>query len=101
MKKILILGAGLVAQPIIRHLLDTNYLVTVASNTPERALAMVDSHPNGEIVDWNIEDKVTLSTLISENDLTVSLLPYIYHVDVAEICVKHKKTYGDHLICET
>jgi saccharopine dehydrogenase-like NADP-dependent oxidoreductase len=91
MKNILILGAGLVAQPIIRHLLDSNYLVTVASNTPLRAIAMVDGHPNGEVIDWSIDDKETLSTLIGEHDLTVSLLPYIFHVDVAKLCVEHKK----------
>ena len=28
---------------------------------------------------------------MSESDLTVSLLPYIYHVKVAKFCIKHKK----------
>ena len=32
-----------------------------------------------------------LEKLISESDLTVSLLPYAYHVKVAKLCIKHKK----------
>ncbi len=91
MPNVLILGAGMVAQPIIRHLLEKNYYVTVASNTPERAVEMVAGHPRAKVVDWSIEDKSTLSVLIQTHDLAVSLLPYIYHVDVARECLLHGK----------
>jgi saccharopine dehydrogenase (NADP+, L-glutamate forming) len=91
MKKILVLGAGLVAKPLIRHLLSKNYQVTVASNTPERASEMVNNHLNGTIVTWDIKDEETLGKLVSVHDLTVSLLPYLFHLIVANQCVKHGK----------
>jgi saccharopine dehydrogenase (NADP+, L-glutamate forming) len=91
MKKVLVLGAGLVAKPLIRHLLSKNYQVTVASNTPDRAAEMVDGHVNGKIIVWDVKDEDTLGKLVQEHDLTVSLLPYLFHLIVAQQCVKHRK----------
>lgn len=91
MKKVLILGAGLVANPMVKYLLSKNFKVSVASNTPDRAEAMVGNHPAGRIVNWEADDKETLDTLVAAHDLTVSLLPYRFHVMVAKHCLKHKK----------
>jgi len=89
--QVLILGAGLVARPIIRYLLSKNYLVTVASNTPERSKAMIDNHPKGTSIFWEAGDEAALGALIAANDITVSLLPYAFHVMVARHCIHHKK----------
>jgi len=91
MKKILILGAGLVAKPIVQYLLSKDYEVTIASNTIDRAEKMIDNHPNGKFVFWEAADEKSLDKFISQNDLTVSILPYVFHVMVARHCVKHKK----------
>ena len=91
MSKILILGAGLVAQPMVHYLLSKNHQLTIASNTPDRAIDMIGSHPNGNCVFWEATDESSLDTLILHNDLTVSLLPYLFHVMVAKHCLKHKK----------
>ncbi|MCX6243396.1 MAG: saccharopine dehydrogenase NADP-binding domain-containing protein [Bacteroidetes bacterium] len=91
MKRILILGAGLVANPMVQYLLGKGYQVSVASNTPDRAAEMVKDHANGRVIRWEAEDKETLDTLVAKHDLTVSLLPYRFHVDVAYHCLKHKK----------
>jgi saccharopine dehydrogenase (NADP+, L-glutamate forming) len=91
MQNILILGAGLVAKPMVRYLLSKNYHVTVASNTPDRALQMISNHPNGNSVYWEATDEAGLAGLISAHDLTVSLLPYLFHVMVAIHCIKHRK----------
>jgi saccharopine dehydrogenase-like NADP-dependent oxidoreductase len=90
-QKVLILGAGLVARPIIKHLLSRGYSVTVASNTPDRALQMVGGHPAGKTVFWEATDETALADLIAEHDITVSLLPYAFHVMVARHCIAHKK----------
>lgn len=90
-KKVLILGAGLVAQPIVRYLLEKGIKVTVASNTPERAAVMINKHPNGTNITWSVEDKTTLDKIIQETDIVVSLLPYVFHLTVAEYALKHKK----------
>jgi len=91
MQKVLILGAGLVANPMVKYLLGQNFKVSVASNTPGRAEAMVGNHPAGHTIFWEAEDEETLDTLVAGNDLTVSLLPYRFHVMVAKHCLKHKK----------
>ena len=91
MKKVLILGAGMVAKPIIQYLMNKNYSVTVASNTPDRALEMINNHTNGISVEWQAFDEDGLCKLIAENDIVVSLLPYTYHVMVAHHCIDEKK----------
>jgi len=90
-QKVLILGAGLIARPIIRHLLSKGYSVTVASNTPDRAVSMISGHPSGKAVLWNASDETFLDSLIRDHDLTVSILPYTFHVMVALHCIAHKK----------
>ncbi|MEI7663188.1 MAG: saccharopine dehydrogenase C-terminal domain-containing protein, partial [Bacteroidota bacterium] len=90
MKKILILGSGLIARPIIQYLLSKNYLVTVASNTPDRSDAMIAGHVNGTSVLWDATDEDSLDRMIAAHDIVVSLLPYIFHVMVARHCVTHK-----------
>ncbi|MEI6173690.1 MAG: saccharopine dehydrogenase C-terminal domain-containing protein [Bacteroidota bacterium] len=91
MKKILILGSGLVAKPIIQYLLSKGYQVTVASNTPDRSDRMIAGNRNGVSVIWEAEDEVALDRMIAGHDITVSLLPYIFHVMVAKHCVANAK----------
>jgi len=91
MHKILILGSGLVAKPIIQYLLSKGQQVTVASNTPDRSDAMIAGHKLGKSIMWEANDEATLDSLVASHDLTVSLLPYVFHVMVAKHCVKHKK----------
>ncbi len=50
MSKVLILGAGLVARPLVRYLLDHGYEVVVASRTVSKAIKLVDNHPNYQCV---------------------------------------------------
>ncbi len=91
MKKVLILGAGLVANPMVQYFLSKGYKITIASNTPERGLSMIGGHPNGTNVNWSVEELVKLDEMIKSHDLVVSLLPYTYHVTVAEYAIKRKK----------
>lgn len=91
MKKVLILGAGLVVKPIVTHLLSKGIAVTVATRTRSKAEAMIGGHHNGTAVAWTVEEQDALDKMISEHDLTVSLLPYAHHVMVARHCLKYKK----------
>jgi len=91
MKKVLILGAGMVVKPIVSYLLDKGYHVTVATRTKSKADAMIGDHPNGTALAWTVDDEETLDRLVKEHDLSVSLLPYAYHVMVAKKCIEHKK----------
>ncbi len=92
MKKVLVLGAGLVTRPLVRYLLDQpDFRVTVASRTVSKADALVDGHPNGTTMTLLAEETDKLDKLVSEHDLAISLLPAPLHPVVAELCIKHKK----------
>jgi saccharopine dehydrogenase-like NADP-dependent oxidoreductase len=91
MKKVLILGAGMVVRPIVKYLLKKDYYVTVATRTKSKAEAMIEGHPNGTSVAWTVDREDELDSMVESNDLTVSLLPYAYHLMVAKKCIAHKK----------
>jgi len=91
-KHVLVLGAGMVSRPLVRYLLEhAGFSVTVASRTVSKATHIIDGHPRGTAKALDVDDDAQLEQLISTTDLTVSLLPYTYHVKVAELCIKHKK----------
>lgn len=91
MNKVLILGAGMVAKPMIEYLLDKKFMVMVASPMKERADEIIKGNPLGSSLDWSMDDPDTLDKLIKEYDITVSLLPYSYHTRVAERCLIHRR----------
>ena len=96
MKRVLVLGAGLVAGPLVRYLLNQpDYKVTVASRSVAKAQALVGDHSQGSAAAFDItRDGEKLGVLVAKADLAVSLLPYIHHVQVADECVRQ----GRHLV---
>jgi len=92
MKKVLVLGAGLVSGPLVHYLLrQDGFEVTVASRTVEKAQQIVGDATNGIAKRIDVNDETLLENLISQADLSISLLPYIYHPLVAKLCIRHKK----------
>jgi len=92
MKKILVLGAGMVSRPMIRYLLDEpDFHVIMASRTVSKAEQMIDGHPQGAAFHLDVNDDKKVENFVSNTDVVVSLLPYTYHVKVAQMCIKHKK----------
>ncbi|MDD5060846.1 MAG: saccharopine dehydrogenase C-terminal domain-containing protein [Candidatus Marinimicrobia bacterium] len=92
MKKVLVLGAGLVSRPLVRYLLEVpDCEVTVATRTVSKADKLIAGHPHGRAVALNVENEAELRHLVSQCDLAISLLPYIHHVKVANLCVELKK----------
>jgi saccharopine dehydrogenase-like NADP-dependent oxidoreductase len=95
MKQILILGAGLVARPAVRYLLEKGGLqVVLADQAPDKAAAMVGNNPNGRVVHLDIRDQEKLAGHVTKADIVVSLLPWTLHLDIARLCLVH----GKHLI---
>jgi saccharopine dehydrogenase (NADP+, L-glutamate forming) len=92
MNKVLILGAGMVAKPIVEYMLDNGFMLIIASPMKERADEMIKGHPLGSSVDWSMDDTETLAKLVAGNDITVSLLPYKFHADVARVCLNNRKS---------
>ena len=92
MKKILVLGAGLVAGAHARYLLEQpDFHVTVASRTLGKAQDIIKGYPNGEALQLDVTDEAALEDSIRCSDLAVSMLPYVYHPMVAGLCIKHGK----------
>jgi len=93
MSRILVLGAGLVARPLVQYLLDQpDFQVTVASRTVEKARALIGDRPNGRALAFDIErEPEHLDDLVAQADLAVSMLPYIHHLQVAHACLRHRR----------
>jgi len=92
MKKILILGAGLVARPLVRYLLDQpDFRVEVASRTVSKAEKLIEGHPRGVAKELNLKSEEALKKEVAGADLVISMVPYAFHPKVAELCIAHKK----------
>lgn len=91
MKKVLILGAGLVTKPAVHYLLKNDIYVTVASRTVAKAEKLVAGFENGRAEALLVDNDEKLEALVKEHDISVSLLPYTYHVKIAKLCIKNKK----------
>jgi len=89
MKKILILGAGLVSKPGVVFLLENGFDVTVASRTVEKAQKIIQGFENGTAKELVVENSDALENLVKENDIVVSLLPWTLHIIVARCCLKN------------
>lgn len=87
MKKVLVIGAGLVARPMVRYLLDKNHHVTCVDMVPAKAEAIIDGHPNGVAGALDLSDTAATEALINAADLTVSLAPPPFHPLIARMCL--------------
>lgn len=92
MAHVTVFGAGLVAGPVVRHILESSeHTVTVAARSVDRAEALLNGHPRGRAVAFDISDAAALDKLVAESDVNVSMLPYLHHVAIAERCLVHKR----------
>jgi len=91
MNKAVVFGAGHVAGPHVRYLLEKGYEVTVASRTLSKAEDKVEGYENGKAVEFDINDQEMLDELVSQHDVAVSLLPYVFHEKVAKSCIRNGK----------
>ncbi|MFP4589120.1 MAG: saccharopine dehydrogenase C-terminal domain-containing protein [Candidatus Acetothermia bacterium] len=90
-KSVLILGAGMVAGPVVDYLLDNEVPVTVASRTLSKAENLIQAKPQGTAKQLNAKNTEALTDAIAQHDLTISLLPPKFHTKPARICLEEKK----------
>ncbi len=91
MQKILVLGAGMVAAPLVRYLQDHGYGLTVTSLVLEDAVKLIGDAADSRALTLHLSDEESLSELVAAHDLVISLVPYSYHPLVANHCLeKHK-----------
>jgi len=93
-KSILILGSGLVSEPVIDYLLKRpeNHII-LASNIQEQINKISSKKRNLEIHFLDIiKNKEKLYELVKLSDLVVSLIPPFLHIHVAKACLFNKKS---------
>ncbi len=94
MKRVLCLGAGLVARPYVEYLTKHGFHVIVASRTLHKAQRLISGCENAEAQQFDIEkDDDLLEELTKSVDLVCSLLPYTYHVKAAKVAIRHGKHF--------
>jgi len=92
MKKILVLGAGLVAGPLVNYLLDQEDMqVTVADQVFSKADSLVLNHSSGTALELDINNRELLKETIARTDIVISLLPWVFHPQIAELCLEYHK----------
>ena len=89
MQKILVLGAGMVAGPLIRYLLERDFRLTVTSLVQEDAVRLIGGEERGTALTLDIEDEAALGKLVADHDLVISLVPFTFHPLVARHCLDH------------
>ena len=92
MQKILVIGAGRSCTSLIHYLLKNaaaeNWQVTIAEKNKELALEKIQGHPNAEVADFDVFNEELLMSLVTTNDLVISMLPASMHIHVAKQCAE-------------
>ena len=92
MQKILVIGAGRSCTSLIHYLLKNaaaeNWQVTIAEKNKELALEKIQGHPNAAVADFDIFNEELLKSLVTTNDLVISMLPASMHIHVAKQCAE-------------
>lgn len=87
----LILGSGFVATPAVEVLSKAGIAVTVACRTLVSAQKLAGEHSNTKAISLDVSDSAALEAEVARHDITISLIPYTFHVAVIKAAIKAKK----------
>ncbi|EXJ88957.1 saccharopine dehydrogenase [NADP+, L-glutamate-forming] [Capronia epimyces CBS 606.96] len=87
----LLLGSGFVATPTVDLLANAGVHVTVACRTLAAAQKLAGNFPNTKAVSLDVNDTSALEAAVAQHDVTISLIPYTFHVAVVKAAIKAKK----------
>jgi saccharopine dehydrogenase (NADP+, L-glutamate forming) len=92
MKRVLILGAGLLARPVAGFFHDGgDCSVVVASRSPVSAGLIVDGLRSCRAERADASNRADLEGWIEASDVVIGLLPSSLHANVADLCIRHRK----------
>ena len=92
MKTVLVLGAGMVAKPLVDYFIERcGFTVILADQFVSKAEKIVDGRKSGRAVEWEVKQVELLENLLKGVVLVVSLLPPSLHAEVGRVCLKMKK----------
>lgn len=91
LKKILVLGAGRVARPCVKYLLEQDdYFVTVVDQSQQNMDNVLKEHPKGKSLLVDVSTDLGSVIKNSSPDIVINLLPANFMVPVAKECLKNK-----------
>lgn len=94
-QRVLLLGAGMVAQPVVDTLVERKGTrLTVASLHEHDARKLAGGHPQVRTAPLDITNRQGVSQLVGDADVVISLVPAAFHPSVAEACIER----GRHLV---
>ncbi|WP_276498154.1 saccharopine dehydrogenase C-terminal domain-containing protein [Pontibacter litorisediminis] len=95
MKKILLLGAGRSASSLIKYLFDhataEHWHITIGDISVTHLAPLVEPISFAETITFNVHNSEQRAKEVGKADLVISLLPAIFHIEVARECLKQKK----------
>ena len=96
MKYILLLGAGRSASSLIKYLLDhapaEDWHITIGDISVAHLQPLVAPLPFAKAIPFNVHNEVQRTTEVQQADLVISLLPAVFHIEVARECLKQEKS---------
>lgn len=95
MKHILLLGAGRSASSLIKYLLDNalteNWHIRIGDIVVDHLKPVLENLPFAEALVFDVHDEAQRTAEVVKADLVISLLPAIFHIEVALECIKQEK----------
>jgi saccharopine dehydrogenase (NADP+, L-glutamate forming) len=90
-KRVLLLGAGLVSRPLAAYLTRwPDIALTVGDHDQGKAAQVLGPTERGRAVAVSMDDDGRVASLVADADLVVSLLPYTLHAKVARVAIAHR-----------
>ncbi|UCH93346.1 MAG: saccharopine dehydrogenase NADP-binding domain-containing protein [Candidatus Aminicenantes bacterium] len=93
MKKVAIIGAGMMSPPIANYFLDIcDYQVVMVDQVAAKARDIIGNRPKARAAAINIRDSRDLDPVIKDVDIVVSMVPRPVHIHAARSCLRHGKS---------
>ncbi|KID84916.1 saccharopine dehydrogenase [Metarhizium guizhouense ARSEF 977] len=90
-QSVLMLGAGFVTKPTLDVLTKAGIPVTVACRTLKTAKELAGDNKLATPTTVDVLNDDALDAEVAKHDLVISLIPYIYHVNVIKSAIRNKK----------
>jgi saccharopine dehydrogenase-like NADP-dependent oxidoreductase len=95
MKRILLLGAGRSASSLIKYLFDNakaeSWHITIGDIVVSHLRPLVEPIAFADAINFDVHNAQQRAAEVANADLVISLLPAVFHIEVAKECLKQEK----------